>query len=258
MSYTEYMNRKKAASEYVLDTRPKMTASDYIRHKRTVAAAGVFAPTKSVVGNIDDMHFSPTVRTIVDRTSVQGGRVPDASTRSDYIAGLAARNERIPTDRIVIKQNNAVGCITIPEPVASKSASDFIRTVAPCTNGREPHNASELGPSVFVDDTIRIHSGIKGGADKSCPVANHTHPVIKPRASWAPRPDKGAGGIPVYDVASPDEARKVGALIPRAKYVERHHGNDLNVEPRRVPTPYILANGPAQLKINTPKPTLTQ
>lgn len=255
MSYTEYMNRKKASSQYVMDTRPKMTASDYIRHTRTVAAGGLYAPTKSVVGNIDDMHFSPTVRTSVDTTSIRGGPVPDASTRTDFIAGMAAKNEAIPTGRITINPNNASGCVRIPDPIPGKSASDFIRLCS----GKEPQRSP-----LFVDDTIHLQSGTScTNADhthsgKICTKANHTHPAITPRASWAPRPSKGSGGIPVYDVASPDEARKVGALIPRAKYVEKHHGNDFNIEPRRVPTPYILANGPAQLKINDPKPTLTQ
>jgi hypothetical protein len=38
------------------------------------------------------------------------------------------------------------------------------------------------------------------------------------------------------------------------KYVEKHHGNDGNVNPRRVPTKYqIPAGAPAHLKINDPK-----
>jgi hypothetical protein len=51
---------------------------------------------------------------------------------------------------------------------------------------------------------------------------------------------------------STDIGRKVGAALPKSKYVESHHGNDRNVNPRRVPTKYKPSNGPAHLKINDP------
>jgi len=59
----------------------------------------------------------------------------------------------------------------------------------------------------------------------------------------------------VFTVARPDDARKVGDRNPRnVPYVEKHHGNDLSVNPRRVPIKYqIPAGSPAHLKINDPR-----
>jgi hypothetical protein len=51
---------------------------------------------------------------------------------------------------------------------------------------------------------------------------------------------------------------KVGEALPNLKYVESHHGNDLKVNPRRVPTPYKnVAIQPDQKKINKPANTFT-
>jgi len=178
------------------------------------------------------------------------------------------------------------GCNVIAEPrpqttgtiganQVQKSAGDWVRLNKDCVESggsAQPHRSSDEISSkpVFVDDTISLNTGTfrigtgsfgtigsnaassnKGG----CPDANHTPPAIKPRANWAPRPIKGAGGIPVSVQPNPSDARKVGSLVPsdHLKYVEKHHGNDGNVNPRRVPTKYqIPAGAPAHLKINDP------
>jgi hypothetical protein len=147
-----------------------------------------------------------------------------------------------------------VGCSCVPvlKP-APKSASDIMRDrLARIQSCGQPHNANELGPALFVDNTIRLKHLI-GCCDNDITKANHEHPVTTPYASWSPRPDKGAGGIPVYTVSSPSDARKVGDFNPRkVPYVEKHHGNDLNVNPRRVPGPFKLNTGIPHLKINDP------
>ena len=141
----------------------------------------------------------------------------------------------------------------------------------------EPHRQNELGPSLFVDNTI---VGIKNynlpqnnsrsyisskctqcgnnGAEigKTCAFcigANHLHPVMKPsNTRWGPRPRKSAQ--PIIVNASPSNARKVGNFAPRKiPYVEKHHGNEQIGHIVYPQTPYhIPAGTPAQLKINTP------
>jgi hypothetical protein len=175
------------------------------------------------------------------------------------------------------------GCNIVAEPrpqtsgriganQVQKSAGDWVRLNKDCVASgglAQPHRSSDeiRSKPVFVDDTIslntgtfRIGTGSRGSNTASsnkasCPDANHTHPAITPHASWSPRPTKGAGGIPVFVQPNPSDARKVGGLVPsdHLKYVEKHHGNDGNVNPRRVPKEYqIPANTPAHLKINDP------
>lgn len=164
---------------------------------------------------------------------------------------------------------------TIGANQVQKSAGDWVRLNKDCVasgGSAQPHRSSDEISSkpIFVDDTISLNTGtfrigtgsfgtIGSNASSSnaaaCPIANHTPSAIKPRANWAPRPTKGAGGIPVFVQPRPDDARKVGSLVPsdHLKYVEKHHGNDGSVNPRRVPIKYqIPAGAPAHLKINDP------
>jgi hypothetical protein len=145
----------------------------------------------------------------------------------------------------------------------------------------EPHTATgptpvQKGIHQFVDDTISLNSGTyrigtgSFGSTRStiqssnnitggCPAAIHLHPEINPRAAWSARPTKGAGGLFNPVVASQDHPYKAGGLVPsdHLKYVEKHHGSDWGVNPRRVPTKFqIPAGAPAHLKINDPKPTV--
>jgi len=159
---------------------------------------------------------------------------------------------------------------TIGANQVQKSAGDWVRLNKDCVasgGSAQPHQSSDQISSkpVFVDDTISLNTGTfqigtgnKGSsvASSNCPVANHSISDIAPRANWSPRPIKGAGGIPVFSQPNPSDARKVGSMVPsdHLKYVEKHHGNDGNVNPRRVPTKYqIPAGAPAHLKINDPK-----
>lgn len=186
------------------------------------------------------------------------------------------------------------GCNVIPGPSpqttgtiganqVQKSAGDWVRLNKDCVASggvAQPHRTSDQISSkpVFVDDTISLNTGtfrigtgsqpnisatqINRGSigsnteSSNCLLANHSIPDITPRANWSPRPTKGAGGIPVFLQPNPSEARKVGGLVPsdHLKYVEKHHGNDGSVNPRRVPIKYqIPAGAPAHLKINDPK-----
>jgi hypothetical protein len=232
--------------------------------------------------------------TLVSMTKTTAGSVPDASSRSDFLGGqaiLEARRTAKPGRVLMNSTSTNSGmtvtssCRVIPEPApqtsgvigsnsVQKSAGDWVRLNKDCVaSGRigEPHETATLGSPQFVDDTISLNSGTfrigtgsssttnKTGStpeSSGCAPANHSHPAIVPYAAWAPRPRKGAGGLQVSVQPRPGDARKVGGLVPsdHLKYVEAHHGNDLRVNPRRVPTEYQIPNGsPAHLKINDPK-----
>jgi hypothetical protein len=232
-------------------------------------------------------------RTQVNVRVGSGGSVPDASIFTDFAAGRAAavdyRAGPPGTTKLVMNATvspagmvSLSGCNIISEPrpqtsgviaanQVQKSAGDWVRLNKDCvvsgTLG-EPHEPGMRGTPQFVDDTISLNSGtfrigtgthVKSGStidsSNGCPPANHTHPAVVPYAGWAPRPAKGAGGIPVFVQPSPSDARKVGGLVPLdyLKVVEKHHGNDGSVNPRRVPIKYkIPANAPDHLKINNP------
>ena len=140
---------------------------------------------------------------------------------------------------------------TVPQPASMRT-----NTLENCRQpSTEPHIQSELGGPLFVDDTIRLkHLTSCCVNNNDIAQAIHTHPANVPHNNYQARPLKGNGGIPVFTVARPDDARKVGVRNPRKiPYVEKHHGNDLNVNPRRVPIKYQIPKGaPAQLKINDP------
>lgn len=283
MSYTEYLRRKAATAPVVLDTRPKMDASTYTRHTRVVAASGVYTPTEGVVNNIQDMAFSKARQPQALSKLGQGGSVPDASTFTDYAAGRAAAMDyrNGPIRGKVVLNGSLTGMTSVSDcsqaitfGKAPSTGSQGARDAIAChQNIGEQHNRTDEISSkpVFVDDTISLNSGTfrigtgnhnTTGSTKessnaaSCVIANHTPPALTPLALWAPRPTKGAGGFPVFVQPNPSDARKVGGLVPsdHLKYVESHHGNDFNVNPRRVPIPYkIPAGSPAHLKINDPK-----
>jgi len=182
------MNRKKAAAAVILDTRPKMDASTYTRHTRVVAAANVYAPTKKVVGNINDMitrvgRDNNAVKAGVQVTLAtgQGGRVPDGSTFSDYAAGRAAEMDYKngpPLGKVTLNSNTAgslSGCIAIsgPQPQSTgvmsantvpRNASNNTKDILSCKEyTAEPHTDTntpvQKGIHRFVDDTISLNSG---------------------------------------------------------------------------------------------------
>jgi hypothetical protein len=241
MSYTEYLRRKAAGNPVIIDGRTNTDASMFTLRQRHLASR-VF-PTSNRIGVINntlDVNTDPqkAVRSYTKAT----GRVPDASF---YTSHAGTWQKELTEGKITIN----TCCVPVLGP-APKSASDFTRQAVNCCS--EPHNANELGPSRFVDNTIRLKN-VVGCCENEVNKAIHTHPEPTPYASWSPRPDKGAGGIPVFTVASPSDARKVGDFTPRkVPYIENHHGNDLNVNPRRVPGPFKLNTGIPHLKINDP------
>jgi len=239
MSYTEYLRRKAAGSPVVIDRRTNTDASMYTMRQRHIASSVFFTSNRiGAINNTVDVSTNPqkAVRSYVKDT----GRVPDASSFTSHSAAwqLPLVEGKITLDPC---------CVPTLGP-APKSASDWMRDSVNCCE--QPHVANELGPALFVDNTIRLKHKV-GCCENEVSKAIHTHPEPTPYASWSPRPEKGAGGIPVFTVASPSDARKVGNFTPRKiPYVEKHHGNDLNVNPRRVPGPFRPNTGIPHLKIN--------
>ena len=163
-----------------------------------------------------------------------------------------------------------------PELTVAKNASNNTKDILSCKEytaepHTDPNTPMQKGIHHFIDDHISLNTGtfrLGTGSSRNngstiassnsvtagCPPAIHTISAVKPRPTWGPRPSKGAGGLFNPVVPSQDHPYKAGGLVPsdHLKYVEKHHGNDFNVNPRSYPkTPFrIPAGTPAHLKIN--------
>ncbi len=267
MSYAEYLRRKAAAAPKIIDTTVRSDASTITMRRRLQANQEFFTSTRQgVINNVSDPSGTGTtslLKSATVTTKASGGRIPDASMFTAFMGGYAINNDGgvFQTAQRYVANSNDAGsissCVTIANPVASKNASQFTLEKQNCHQpSTEPHVQNELGAPVFVDDTIRLkHLSSCCSNDNPINQAIHVHSADVPYNNYQTRPLKGNGGIPVFTVPRADDARKVGDFNPRKiTYVEKHHGNDLNVNPRRVPIKYQIPEGaPAHLKINEPK-----
>jgi len=305
MSYTEYMRRKTAGQPVVINNQKTRTASELTQERRLLAAS-VFNLDGSSRGTTrGDLLLTETAVNQTQPTSFvkKTGRPAAASDFTAYVGSHVIQNDVVFPN--AVKTTNPAACTTnsaaqIGEPVpyvtgttnavtsrtVARSGSDYIRERLACQQVQgEQHNRNELGPSVFVDDTIRkpeynkqyLSGATSCAPNASFPRVEHTHPLTTPRAQTGvmPRPTKAK--IPVFNVPSQDYAVSSvtplpncftgknttgvfsrGGILPKdaLRYVEAHHGNDLStmVNGRKpVPVKYQIPDGtPAHLKINDP------
>jgi hypothetical protein len=278
MSYTEFLRRKAAAAPKIIDTTVRSDASTITMRRRLQANQGFFTSARQgVINNVSDPSGTGTtsnLKVVTATMKSSGGRIPDASMFTAFVGSTAIGNDGgvFQTAQRYVANSNDAGsisaCVAIPEPVpysgtgaytanmVPQNASNRTNTLENCRQpSTEPHIQSELGGPVFVDDTITLkHLTSCCVNNNDIAQAIHIHPSNVPHNNYQARPLKGNGGIPVFTISTADDARKVGDRNPRKlPYVEKHHGNDLNVNPRRVPIRYqIPAGSPAHLKINDP------
>jgi hypothetical protein len=244
MSYAEYLRRKAAAAPVILNTQKPTDASMFTLKKRMEASSDFLTDGSSYGTTISGADRSGNDHRPTSFKKATG-RPAAASDFTSYRGSQAIGSDAAYARGIITQVPVCASCLPTLG-AAPKSASDFTRGVLAKQEAcGEVHTASELGAPLFVDTTIRnIGKTI-------CVDAIHTAPANTPRASWSARPAKSAQ--PFVSTPSPDEARKVGGALRSIPYVEKHHGNDGNVNPRRVPIKYqIPAGSPAHLKINEP------
>jgi len=260
MSYKEYLRRKDAAAIKILDTRENTDASMHTTKVR-MSSSTVFPITGGQVGVVNtpyDSNMAP-LHKVMSYQKKTGGSVMDASTFAAF-RGSQAIGGYIQAG---IKPNTvsiAPCCVDIVPTVAPQSASDFMRRTQGINEScGEPHDRSTVTPNVFVDDTIR---NLGNPALCTPPPANHTAPDQVPHLLYSPRPSVAGGQY--ADPGNLEPGKELGALggnphykaggaLRKIPYVEKHHGNDLNVNPARNITPYVpSARAPGHLKINQP------
>jgi len=308
MSYTEYMRRKAASAPVVINNQKLRTASELTQERRLMASANFPSNGRQLGTMRGDLLITETAVNQLQPTSFQKqtGKPKSASEFTAFIGSRAIQNDvevfplsgKTNVGAAACYNTTSTGGKLIDEPapyitgstgqVAAKtvarSGSDFIRERLACQKAQgEQHIASELGPSVFKDDTIsRPHfnkqylalaARAKAGdttvkfcdPNSAFPAVEHVHSTTVNRQGWSARPTKSK--IPVFNVPSKDYPVPIagslpncftgenttgvfsrGGILPKdaTRYVERKHGNDLStmVNGRKpVPAKYQIPAG---------------
>lgn len=257
MSYATYLQNKLAAERKVVKVQNPMDASHYT-HKKRLEANHVFFAGGQGVGTLARMTTRSDGTPLLSHPAVSFSK---PSTRpadaSDYTSFRGAQGIRDDAPYVAGGQKEIPCCdMPVVDGTKYKTAADATRDKLAC----DTTNALR-DPPRFVDNTVRLSAMVPemvtgGCCDNSFVDANHTHsegihPPVRPSAAitqhtfMAAPPEfqnKGVGG------------KRAGAYYnPRSGYVENKHGNDLRVNPRRVPTKFVLdPHAPAHLKINDP------
>lgn len=251
----------------ILNTKPVRTASE-ITNARRLGSSTVFAlNNEAVKGSITTpIDFSQGGLHAARSYYKQGGagrRVGSASeftafSGSQAIGGLAQAGA--PPARI-LRQSNFI----LVSPPVAKTASDFVRDSQTCCNklDSEHHDPTIMTLPVFVDNTIR-----NTGAP-ACVTRPAIHDIKAKNAfAYVPnRPSQAEGQYALKGDLEPGKELgavggnphyKAGAALKNIPYVEKHHGNDLHVNPKRPFVKFQIPKGatPVHLKINKPVNTI--
>jgi hypothetical protein len=263
MSYTEYMRNKKQAMQVILDTKKPTDASLFISKKRMQASAdfqydGSYLGVSGCTTNLSRTDGVTGITSIPKQT----GRPKDASDYTSYRGSQGIGNDSAYRRGIIVQQCSS-NCIPTILP-ADKSASTITSEIKAC------HTEAQGTPK-FTDNTIRLV-----GANIADPIrvtANHSNKDIL-CVNRHPSYNGKFKGQPYYPAPIQSTSQgfrilpgtsncgvsytpvKVGQAITHIKsgYIENKHGNDISVNPKRIPIKYIPTAGIEQLKIN--KPTL--
>jgi len=264
MSYTEYMRRKQLAMPVVLNTQ-KPTDASLFTSKLRMKASSDFQYNGNSVGVVGTTQNLSRIDGIIGVTAnVKAlNRPKDASAFTSYRGSQAIGNDSAYNRGRIVQVCDS-NCIPAA-PVADKTASTFTREVKNC------HVEAEGIPK-FVDNTIRLIGANIANPNCCVVTANHQDKDVTPLNL---HPTQGPfKGIPSYPVPIQSQVAglrvlpaqrgftytpvKVGApYTPKSGYVENHHGNDLGVNVRRVPNPFIPPTGIDHLKINNPAKSLS-
>lgn len=260
MSYKEYLRRKDAAAIKILDTRENTDASMHTTKVR-MSSSTIFPISGGQIGVVNtpyDSNMAP-LHQVMSYQKRTGGSVMDASTFAAFRGSQAIGGY----EKAGIKPNTvsiAPCCVDIKVKPAPQSASDFTRRTQGINEScGEPHTSSTVTPPVFVDDTIR---NLGNPAICTPPPANHTASAEVPHLLYSARPSVGGGQY--ADPGNLQPGKELGALggnahykaggaLRKIPYVEKHHGNDLKVNPAQNITRFVPSgSAPGHLKINEP------
>jgi hypothetical protein len=245
MSSSQYLRNKLAAMPKVLNTKKPQDASD-ITTKKRLSNSRFFPITGADKGTLrepSDMGTSKGKPTI--STQKLTGQPRDSSDFTAYRGAVGIDQDLAYQRGRLLANSSSFGsisnCVAIAPVIPTKDASTITRERLFCHQTKPPaHTTGQVGPPLFVDDTIRIPEVNPA----CCPLkANHSVKANVPFERTRNGPNKFSalghqlGNKPPY---------KAGSLIPRNKFIEKHHGNDLFVNPQRQIVKYQGSNVPLQ------------
>jgi len=241
-----------AAAPKILNTLKPLEASD-ITTKKRLAASRFFNVNGADLGT---MREDSVLETSKGKASLshqkQTGRPKDSSDFTAYRGAVGINNDAAYRRGELIANSSdprsISACITIPTTAPTKDASTITRERLLCHDLKPPvHTTGQVAGPVFVDNTVRIPQV----NPRCCPLlANHDVKAIVPFQRTTQGPTKFTTINEEYSAEPP---YKVGALIARPKYIEKHHGNDLNVNPKRPFVRYQPAQGLPVRRIDAPR-----
>lgn len=259
MSYSTYLRNKADSQRKILSLHNPTDASQHTTKKRFEATQTFFADGQGK-GTLAMDTTRPTGTPLLQHSSTsynkKSTRPADASSYTAFRGAIGVGDDSKYLDG---GKFTSPICISIPQVDSSKykSASDGTRSMT-CNSCLDSHDKSTRGEPKFVDNTIRLSAMQPDMVEGACSIAtaNHTHSAGLPYA-----PQEFAVTQHTFMAAPPEfqnqgvGGARIGAYYnPRSGYVENKHGNDLNVNPRRVPRSWVYSKGaPAHLKINDPK-----
>jgi hypothetical protein len=241
-----------AAAPKILNTLKPLEASD-ITTKKRLAASRFFNVDGADLGTVrEDSVLGTTKSKQILSHQKQTGRPKDSSDFTAYRGSQGINNDAAYRRGELIANSSdprsISACIVIPTTAPTKDASTITRERLLCHDLRPPvHTTGQVAGPVFVDNTVRIPQV----NPTCCPlVANHDVKAHVPYVRTTRGPTKFTTIGEEYSTESP---YKVGALIARPKYIEKHHGNDLKVNPRRPFVTYQPAQGLPVRRIDAPR-----
>jgi len=270
MSASEYLRRKAAKTQYIVNT-VKTTDSSMQTLKVKYAASRIFNTLSG--GSIGTTLESGNLETSNGKAArAYAKNTGRPANSSDYTAYRASQgiNDNAAASRGKFFTSGCLSDAVFPEPVAYDPASGVRLANTVATNSstfimdREfcyktlpvAHNNGDkvVDKPKFVDNTISLN-GYNQTACKTTsqnvPPANHSIKDDMPR-NLHPPITGAKRSVPVVFGSNNVASYKAGAAIDNIRYIEKHHGNDLNVNPKRLVVPY-QGSRVAVNRINVPR-----
>jgi hypothetical protein len=259
MSYTEYLRRKEAAAPKIVNTVKPTDSSMHTQKVKQMASSVLYQREGQFKGSMlqtNDRSGNQHALVVHDSPMGKNG---DAAAFLQYLGSQAIRNDAAASrGKITLNADaDCFGCVPTLGP-APLSGSDWIRREQGIVQSCVPTPHTQAGDKVdgpkFVDNTIRLSSGWAYTTTNRCcgnPVANHSIKDVPPIPDYeASRNGVKTSVLPHQNGG--DLPYKAGAALRKIPYVEKHHGNDLNVNPKRPFKKY--QGGLARiLKLNDPR-----
>jgi hypothetical protein len=261
MSYATYLRNKLDSQPKIMSLRKPEDASQHT-HKKRLESTQVFFADGQGVGSLERTTTRSDGTPLLSHPAVSFSksttRPANASTYTAFRGHIGVGDDA--KFRNGGKQVVTEGCIPIPEVDGSKykTAADVTRDKLAC----DTTNALR-DPPKFVDNTIRLSAMVPDMVEGACAIttsgpSTHTHspglPICNQQQNFALTQHTFMAAPHEFQNQGVGGARIGAYYNPRSGYVENKHGNDLNVNPRRVPVPWRFSPGaPAHLKINDPK-----